>query len=100
MAEYIEREAVLAREYLGYTRYADTDWQKGYWDGVDDICAHVKALPAADVVPVVRCKDCVNGEVYLNLQGKEYVVCQLNDRSIWLPNQFCSYGERREEDGT
>ena len=51
MAEYIEREAILAREYLGYTRYADTEWQKGYWDGVDDIFAHVKSLPAADVIP-------------------------------------------------
>ena len=53
MSEYIEREAVLAREYLGYTRYTETEWQKGYWDGVDDLCAHVKALPAADVAHVV-----------------------------------------------
>ena len=51
MKEYIEREAVLAREYIDFTRYDDTEWQKGYWAGVDDICAHVKALPAADVVP-------------------------------------------------
>lgn len=56
MSEYIEREAVLAREYLGYTRYTETEWQKGYWDGVDDLCAHVKELPAADVAPVRHAK--------------------------------------------
>lgn len=46
MAEYIEREAVLEKaEYDGNYRLvvpADT----------------VKSLPAADVVPVVMCKDC------------------------------------------
>ena len=52
MAEYIKKEDALAREYLGYIRCSETDWQKGYWAGVDDICHHVKSLTAADVVEV------------------------------------------------
>lgn len=54
MAEYIKKEDALAREYLGYTRCSETDWQKGYWAGVDDICHHVKSLTAADVVEVAH----------------------------------------------
>ena len=43
----------------------------------------IKALPAADVVPVVRCKDCTH------LYGTVCAVCGLLPRN---PNDFCSYG--------
>lgn len=52
MAEYIEREAVLA-------------WKHG---GVVDV-ADIKAIPAADVAPVVRCKDCVRCDEERTLLG-------------------------------
>lgn len=54
-------------------------------------------VPEVDAVEVVRCKDCVSGELCLNLQGAEYVVCELDENHVWLPNDFCSYGERRED---
>ena len=45
MAEYIEREAAnLALVEQGF------DWDKAKQD--------LASVPAADVVPVVRCKDC------------------------------------------
>ena len=55
--------------------------------------------PTIDAVPVVRCRDCVNGELCLNAQGAEYVVCSMDEHHVWLPNGFCSYGERRDGDG-
>lgn len=50
MAEYIEREALLLRiDCYGTNKFGMLD---------EDIRAFVKAQPAADVAPVVRCKDC------------------------------------------
>ena len=53
----------------------------------------------ADMVAVVRCKDCVNGTVCVNLQGAEYVDCVLDDCSVRKPDDFCSYGERKDGEG-
>ena len=52
--------------------------------------------PTVDAVPVVRCKDCVNGTVFVNKQGAEYVDCVLDDYSVRKPIDYCSYGKRKE----
>ena len=49
-----------------------------------------------DAVPVVRCKDCVNGTVFVDKQGAEYVDCVLDDYSARKPTDYCSYGKRKE----
>ena len=54
------------------------------------------AVKALDAVPVVRCKDCVNGTVFVNKQGAEYVDCVLDDYSVRKPTDYCSYGKRKE----
>ena len=50
--------------------------------------------PAADVVEVVRCKDCKflieNKYCFQGLYG-------VTTYKIVLPNEFCSYGERKGE---
>ena len=56
----------------------------------------VKETPTVDAVPVVRCKDCVNGTVFVNKQGAEYVDCVLDDYSVRKPTDYCSYGKRKE----
>lgn len=57
---------------------------------------HLSDIPTADVVEVVRCKDCEYGEVddddfpdqyFCNYEGDKW-----NDG-----NHFCSYGERKEK---
>lgn len=54
----------------------------------------IEDLPSADVVEVVRCKDCVYCRPYND--GKLY--CH-KKADIFVPmvdaNDFCSYGERR-----
>lgn len=73
---------------------------------IDTLCGHfipdrhkyieeIRALPAADVRPVVLCADC------------KYFTCGANDAESWAyckfwhydvdPTGFCSYGERMEE---
>ena len=49
-------------------------------------------IPAADVVPVVRCKDC-------RLRGREecamFYRCECGEQHTWeTDNDFCSYGEK------
>ena len=91
MAEYIEREVLLEHACIGMTRASDTEWQKGYWDGVDDMAEYIREQPAADVVPVVRCKDCD----HLMISGC-YGECSIGHLGIVRPDDFCSYGERKD----
>ncbi len=49
----------------------------------------VEKLPAADVVSVVRCRDC-------RFWKKDLHYCEYFDFCITV-NDFCSYGERRDE---
>lgn len=47
-----------------------------------------------DAVDVVRCRDCRYGHQYTN----DKVHCSLgNDMYAYKPNDYCSYGERRED---
>ena len=78
MSDYIDREELL--------KYREEMWQ--------DRCDHmvvrvtnIMCLPKADVVPVVRCKDCTEWD-------KDECEC-----SHWYgfkENDFCSYGERKD----
>ena len=62
----------------------------------EDCLTEIYAAPTVDAVPVVRCKDCVNGTVFVNKQGAEYVDCVLDDYSVRKPTDYCSYGKRKE----
>ena len=96
MAEYIEREALekklnerwvsLVQEYTAYDAYTQ---------GVEECCNLVENFPAADVVEVVRCKDC---EYFRKAEdnGNGFLVCSVTGMEIF-EEDFCSYGERRAE---
>ena len=82
MDEYIEREALILAFNLTAERSGDPDCP---WD-MSAIETEIEAMPAADVVPVVRCKDCKHYQT-------DYM-CFLRK-----PDDFCSYGERKDGDG-
>lgn len=93
MAEYIDREKVLA---LGYWHGEHPDFDNPNPDGVDAVdVSDIEAIPAADVAEVVRCKDC---EYLVNttINANGFLICDISDMEI-APDDFCSYGERREE---
>ena len=72
MAEYIKREAAIA-----YIREQSEECQKAfeefggesgiYADAYNDLAEDFHSIPAADVAPVVRCKDCYQSVVIGNV---------------------------------
>ncbi len=78
--EYIEREAVLEKTEI-FDEYIEG--QDVYFEFID--VKDVKSIPAADVVEVVRCKDCKHW-----FQGD---CCMLR---LPLPDDYCSYGEKKD----
>ena len=94
MAEYIEREQVKD-ELLSW---AVCIKHPEHLLKEDALCV-IDAIPAADVVPVVRCKDCRFYEMGVEYYGggtKD--VCRLIKCQMQT-DDFCSYGERRDSNG-
>lgn len=90
MAEYIEREALI--EWLKRIPLIDLSDGRGLCRVImeDDFKKAIKKMPKdtiADVAPVVRCQDCAH------LYGTLCTVCGL----LPQPDDFCSYGERRDD---
>ena len=96
MAEYIEREALMRR--IKEIHCAECDSYHGVrckacW--VDDTLDYIDSEPAADVAPVVRCKDCKHYDLGVCL--KIYSDGNMHTEA-WQSRRhedFCSYGERR-----
>ena len=93
MAEYIERES-LYKEVT--EKYRDINGGCYPFNIVAcDMAQLVKNAPAADVVEVVRCKDCKFWEC-----GRRGSHCDHITSGLFsTPNDgtgFCSYGERKE----
>ena len=76
MAEYIDREKAKSLLHIEYAYAAE--------QLLDEI-------PAADVAPVVRCKDCKHEF------GGSCILCGFQKRK---PDDFCSYGERKGKNET
>ena len=90
MTEYIKREDAIDAVL---DVYCDTP-------NIDLSCEKFEAailkIPAADVVPVVRCKDC-------RLRGREecamFYRCECGEQHTWeTDNDFCSWAKRRDRD--
>ena len=92
MTEYIERDALLddisaavkhrgMGEIIGQT-----------------LMRYVKRQPAADVVPVVRCKDCKHSRETADGRG---LFCSVWGRGWhWVqPDGFCNYGKYQTNGG-
>ena len=113
MADYISREAAIA-----YIREQSEELQKAfeelggesgiYADAYNDLAVDFHRIPAADAVPVVRCKGCEQAERYERTDGTAGYYCGhpqntfvFGDRwdsvfkPVKKPDDFCSSGERR-----
>lgn len=92
MAEYIERDALMLR--IKEIHCAGCDSYNGLRCRaclVDDALDYIDSEPAADVAPVVHCKDCKH-LMFSDCYGE----CGAARMGIVSPDDFCSYGERRE----
>lgn len=65
-----------------------------WYDAKHTVLKEIAEMPAADVVEVVRCKDCVYYEIH---KPRVWENCERNNRLIPMnPNDFCSYGKRKD----
>ena len=80
MAEYIEREKA---------------WRKVNWaENIEEALHLIDSIPAADVVPVVRCVKCRHYNTSGCADGFGW--CEHFNRGE-MDEHYCSYGERRCE---
>ena len=101
--EYIEREAFLAELTKRYCEPCEAEGKdhnhvrcRACW--VDDMMGEIGDAPfAADVVEVVRCKDC---EWWEDCSVESYCHNPYGLDNYALPDDFCSNGKRRDSDGT
>ena len=90
MAEYIEREAVLDAVFELPPKMDE----QGYgWVARGGLYQTIRDFPAADVVPVVRCKDCLHSK--LNEIDNESYICKLSGH-LFAPNFYCASGGRMD----
>ena len=89
MADYIEREDAIeeiANNPVTMSVCLSVDEAKGRREERDIAIESIKRIPAADVVEVVRCKDCAN-----NYGTKDAPWCDFTDSRL-SPNSYCSCG--------
>lgn len=95
MAEYIDRGAAIAKlTALEVAKPSAT---------MADAKRLLADMPTADVVPVVRCKDCASTrkkDEYESIYLCDEVLICTNCEDGWQPvrpNHFCGYGKRKDE---
>lgn len=102
MAEYIDRELLLNDLETSIVVSGRPEVAPLELRGVHKVINRIKAMPTEDVVPVVRCSQCKyytenhlcfhpKQEYGWNSQGGECLQMEAND--------YCSYGERKNDDG-
>ena len=88
MDEFISREATIKRIKEVYCAGCNSyNGVRCRACGTGDAIDIIEDAPAADVAPVVRCKDCKHEF------GGSCIICGFQKRK---PDDFCSYGERKE----
>lgn len=106
MNDLIEREAVIAAFEHAYTdvyeEYAEYSSVSGF--SKDKVVEVLQSIATIDAVPVVRCKDCKHYKEFRTKKYKQLMrMCYRRgkyDGEFYVKaDDFCSYGERRNENG-
>ena len=109
MAEYIEREA-LGKDLKETYQKLNAIYDGLFYDEERRICGgqlttlmevmmRVKDWPAADVVEVVRCKDCKYHHWEQEpCHGKTERFCSVLDTQVFA-NFYCYHGKKKEQEG-
>ena len=91
MTRFIDANALLRHK----RKMSGADFGGEFWDEAV-LASDIKNAPTVDAVPVVRCKDCKHWH-------KDTVFCgympygEASERVNWYADDFCSYGERKED---
>ena len=87
--EYISREAALSKSYSYLLPNGDYSPQVVF-------ASSIKSIPAADVVKVTRCKDCVCCN-WDSIRKSAYGWCTKHMESV-MRDEYCSWGENEPDD--
>lgn len=90
MAEYIERGTAIAK-----LTALEVSKPNATIVGAKRLLAEI---PAADVVPVVRCKDCKHYDMGVCLKIYSDGNAHPDAWQSRRPEDFCSYGERKDDE--
>ena len=100
MNDLISRSALIEKFTAEAKKIAAKD--KDFAQALMYVVTCLDIAPAVDAVEVVRCKDCKHyqyGEFFTDIK----FCCRLNSkgktmRYNFADDEFCSYGERRDDD--
>ena len=95
MTEYIERTAALNAARRAF------DDQECDCEVMPDVFASLQEAPTADVVEVVRCRECVHYREHRTRRHKQLMreCVRMARHDMEYPvksDDFCSYGQRKE----
>lgn len=97
MTKYIDREQALSHPFAN-GKYDHKNANEDFIIGFESYKEWIEQLPPADVVEVIRCKDCKHSFGYTTGYGLYGgLICEALDRDV-DDEFFCSYGERRGVD--
>lgn len=91
MTEYINREEIMKFPI----RRNNCDNEHGdirFINGIEVVMEYIEEIPSADVVEVVRCKDCMYKK-NAKTNHKGFLICSASGMEI-TDDDFCSYGEK------
>lgn len=94
-------DADLMRAHIRPYSVVDEGWLVTGGTSIRLMQTLIDEAPTVDAVPVIRCKDCDNcreldrTDKRENQYVKGVVLCKLWDEGVY-PNDFCSYGCKRE----
>ena len=91
MPEYIERETTVRMAVEAATEIFDCHTTLPLLK----VANKIRTIPTADVVEVVRCKDCEFYKPYYDPIEGFYGQCLVRECDIG-ETDYCSYGERKE----
>lgn len=86
MAEYIDREALL-RSPIRIDNYDKENGNENFVFGIETVLEYAEHIPTADVVEVVRCKDCKEYNTHSCAEGFGW--CEMWDLGK-TDNQFAA----------
>lgn len=104
MAEYIDKDIALnliSNRLEAQQRYSD--YYDGVHCGLERALGIIEDITAADVVPVVRCRECIHYREHRTNRYKQLIRKCLrmarHDMTYHVKSDdFCSYGQRKEEE--
>ena len=91
--KYIDAELLRAKMYHDAfeTDSEEQKWDSGCWIRYKMFERNIEAAPAADVVEIIRCKDCKHWKFDHTCHEHSLV-------SPMMANDFCSRAERRADE--